>query len=78
MSLLDPRNPTTVDSEKYNLVEILDKNLKIPVMGMIESLKEEMKKSLKIYENTNKEWKEINKSSSRPEGGNRINKDNSI
>ena len=77
MSLLEPRNPTTVDSEKYNLVEISDKNLKIPVMRMIEILKEEMKKSLNIYENANKKWKEINKSSSRPEGGNRINKENS-
>jgi predicted nucleotide-binding protein (sugar kinase/HSP70/actin superfamily) len=55
-------NPVTAGPEHCNTAEAQGKDLKIVFKNMTEVLKEEMTKSLKeVYENTNKQWKEMNK-----------------
>ena len=62
MSPPEPSNPATAGPERHKIAETQGKDLKIVFNNMIEVLKEEITKSLKdIYENTNKQWKEMNK-----------------
>lgn len=62
MSPLEPNNPTTFTPEKCNVAEAKYEDFKITFMNLMEIFKEEMDKSSKeIYENTNKQWKKINK-----------------
>lgn len=62
MSPLEPGNPITSGFEKCNTAEAQNKDLKVPFVSMIKVLKGEISKPRKkFYENTNKQWKEMNK-----------------
>ena len=60
MSPLELSKPTTVGLHRWNIAEAQDTHLKIDFI--VQVLKKEMKKFLiTIYENTNKQWNEMNK-----------------
>lgn len=51
ISPIEPRNPTIIGPEKYNIAETYEKGFKISIMNMFKDLKEPMNKSIsKIHE----------------------------
>lgn len=60
MSPLEPHNTTAVSIDWGNTTGSHDKDVKISFRHIIEVFKDEKNKSLKdIYENINKQWKEM-------------------
>lgn len=59
MSPLGPNNTTTINYGKFNVVETQDSEINMLFMNMLEDLKELNKSIKEIYENANKQWKEM-------------------
>lgn len=63
MSLLELSNPIALGTEKCNVAEAQDKNLKRALMNMVEGLKSQLnpvKKSMKTQTVEGNEWKDLN------------------
>lgn len=59
---LEPSNLPTADTQNCNIIKVQHDDLKIAIINLKEVLKKEMNYSIKvIYENTSKQWEEINK-----------------